>query len=658
MDDNTPKPTGTYNPSPEERKARYKTYNRIDRMRELKDKAFPHFAGPDGERSFNTYIDDSERILNGYTFSRESQGKEDWQSNMLDNITRAKLRGVAASVGLKVPEMRFSAVDTNGIHSSTRADIFQHITKQSFLDGNPSLSNFNEVWHLLSHGIVFEYEGYQTGGAMQRKVKSFDSRTGAVEEESVYVEGKGKPFNALLNPQEFFWWDMFVSDVQDQPHVGWVQHYTKTELEREFSKFPNYKYVRDKRQILAFANIQDSLYFTKWSTHVENENDYEVIRFYSKEDDSYEIWINGVCVLLAPLLWGDEDKYYPFAKSIAEPFANTNFFAGMSLPGILEPYQDQRNTLVNTMADILYRQASTPLLVGLGNKDILDFEGEFVSQDNRYYVPDVNAVKPMPVTGLSQADFAFLSIIDRGIESLSIDSTQQGVNQQGAQPTARAAVIADERARELKGILYLFLEDLWLQKYRLRNRTVLTHYLKDKAARKSMKDQIITVPDYCFYNGERGTLDIHIAKTKADLLSEVEITAREDAATQQGEVYKLISIMVSYMDDWHFDYQIVPQSFHTQDRLRTEDEFNSEVQWTTTLYPEFFVANKDKYLEEKLAMRGKHPEDFNPPAKPPPMPMAPGAPGAAPGAPAGPGQPTPTPAPAPAAATNVLGLPQ
>ena len=115
-----------YVPTPKEQADRTRVYGHIETMRQLKDKNMPHFqSGPDGARSFNAYIDDSERMLNGYSPSREDQGKEEWQSNLLDNVTRAKLKAVAAGMGLRVPEMVFEAVNKNGLRSALRAEMIK-----------------------------------------------------------------------------------------------------------------------------------------------------------------------------------------------------------------------------------------------------------------------------------------------------------------------------------------------------------------------------------------------------------------------------------------------------------------------------------------------------------------------------------------------------
>lgn len=615
-----------YMPSDEVRKQGVKAYKYLQDMIDLKNKKMPHFSGPDGERSWNDVVDDSEMILNGYTLSREAQEKEPWQSNMMDNISRVKMKAVAAGVGLEVPGMQFSARNKKGVRSAVRADIFKNITKQTFNDGSPTLSAFKETWHMLAHGTVFEYEGYQTGGAMRERVESFDSLTGEVTTKKEYVKMDGKPFSVIINPQEFFWWTFFVGDVQDQPRVAWVQHYTKGQLEEEFSKYANYKYVRCKKEASEIRQMSDSTFFKEWAERVEDEDDYEVFRLYDKERDRYEIWVNGVPMLLAPLLWGDKEKMYPFAVQQSEYYANTNFFVGMPFGQIMEAYQDHKNTVINTIIDKLYRSAKKPFLYGLQNKDLFDVQDQFVDEDNKYYVPDINQVKPFPYEGPLQGEYAMLSILDHGLEMVSVDRAQQGIAGGSGERTASEVRIADQRAQELKGSLYLALENLWWQKTNLRTQVVLSHYIQDKAASKEVGDQIISIEDYTFGDGSRGVLDIHVADKKSQLMTTEELEARAAAMEEQGMAYKIISIHKSYLDGWKYDFQILSDSFHLKEQELEEAQFNSEVEYVVNLHPEFYAANKDTYLKEKLSFRGKKLEDFAKPKPPEPPTLPDGTP--------------------------------
>lgn len=616
-----------YMPTPEENAARTEIYKNLQLMRELKQKKMPHFqSGPNGQRSWNDMLDDAEALLNIFTPSREDAGKQDWQSNanVAGAEVRAKMRAVAAGVGLKVPDMAFEAVNSNGIRSAKRAEIFKNITRQTYSYGNPALAAFLETWQMLAHGALFEYEGYKTGGAMQECVESFDTLTGEVKTRKEYVKMDGKPFNILLNPQEFYWWSMFIRDVQDQPRLAWVQHYTRREIELEFSKYPNYPFIKDKKTVSQHLPLQDSEFYKVWQERVQIENDYEVVRTFSKEDDGtdgickgYEIWINGVPILRAPLLWGDYEKKYPFVKQVPEYFANTNFFVGVPFPIMLEGYADNKNMLLNSLVDKVARGLDPLKLVGLQNRDLLDVESEIHTQDSTIYVPDVNAVKFMEHPPITQGELSLLQMLDRGIELVSIDRSQQGQTTAGTK-TAREVVIADQRAQELKGNLFLSLEDLWYQKTRLRVNIILSHYLKDKAASETIKGQIISIKDYTFGDGSRGTLDIHVAKTKGKLLTQQEIEAREQAMQQQGENYKIISMLTGYLDEWEFDFKVVPASLRAHDKTIKEDEVMGEIQTVVQLFPEFFVANKDKYLAEVLELRGHHMDEFNPSAPPTP----------------------------------------
>lgn len=612
-------------PTPEENDARTELYKHLATMRELKQQKMAQFqAGPNGERSFLEMIDDSEALANVYTPSRAEGGKGDWQSNanVAGAEVRAKMRAVAAGVGLKVPDMAFEAINKNGIRSAKRAEIFKHITKQTYSYGNPALAAFLETWQMLTHGVVFEYEGYKTGGAMQEVVESFNTLTGEVKTKKEYVKMDGKPFNVLINPQEFYWWTFLCRDIQEQPRVAWVQKYTRREVELEFSKYPNHKFVKDKGAA-KLLELQDTTFFNEWGKRVD-EDEYEVVRMYSKEDDGvggklkgYEVWVNGIPMLRCPLLWGDKEKIYPFAKQVPEYFANSNFFVGMPFPIVLEGYADNKNMLVNSLVDKVARGLDPLKLVGLQNRDLLDVESSIHTADSTIYVPDIAAVKFMDHPQVNQGELMLMQMLDKGIELVSIDRTQQGQST-GGRKTAREVVVADQRAQELKGNLYLSLEDLWYQKTKLRTKVILSHYLKDKAAADTVKGQIISIKDYTFGDSTRGVLDIHVYKTKGKALTQEEIESREMAMTEQGINYKLVSMPMSYLDDWEFDFTVVPASLHKQDQAAKEEEIMGQIQTVAQVWPMFFAANSDKYLSKYLEIFGEHMDEFEPPAPPEP----------------------------------------
>ena len=109
-------------------------------------------------------------------------------------------------------------------------------------------------------------------------------------------------------------------------------------------------------------------------------------------------------------------------------------------------------------------------------------------------------------------------------------------------------------------------------------------------------------------------------------MTDDDLDARAGAMEEQGIPYKIISIMRTYLDEWEYDFQIVPASFHNKEKELEQAQFDAEVQWLAALSPEFLEANKESYLKEKLEFRGKKLEDYQMPQPPQPATLPDGTP--------------------------------
>ena len=606
-----------YRPNKKTQELRESMYSSIEKMIEVKNQNYPQFTSEEGDRNVLSYMTDSDRRLNGYTLTREEQGKEDWMSNTFDPITRTKLKAIVAGVALQVPDLVYKAVNRNGMFSSKRAELIKQMVRYSRLNGNPQTDIFFEAWECAGRGTVVKFDGYLKTKYKRKFIKSYDLETGKVEFDEREEVVDDKPIDLQVPIEEFFWSDMFVSDVQDQTAVAWIQHYNEEKLTQEFGQYPNFNYLKDGETIKKFKSDTTSYFYDKWSKRVKEKDDYEVIRFFNKFEDRYEIWVNGVDILIAPLLWGKTKKLYPFSKTIFEPFSSKQFFVGKSLPSTLEGNQDVNNTIWNSTLDKLYRSLTPPLLVGLANKDLLDIEDELVNQDNKLYVPDINQVKPLPFGGVSTGDMAMLQAVATKLDMSSSDANQQGV--QGKGVTAREAIIADENARKIKGIFFMFLEDLWIQKTKIRIPNILMNVMQPKMEKIIGKDgvevmkealNIVNIPEVGFSDGSTGTLGIQIAGSENTMFDETEIEAREGAMEQDGVNYKLIAVTSDYLDDWDLDFQVISQSIFNQDNIRKDAEITEKIERIATMFPERFISNKDKLFDELLELYGETSEEY------------------------------------------------
>ena len=85
-----------YIPSQEDKKEIDRAYKEVDEMVKERDRTWRQF----NNRTLIQFIDDSEKRVQGYVPSRESQNKKDWQSNVFNQATRNKLKAlVSAEIG-------------------------------------------------------------------------------------------------------------------------------------------------------------------------------------------------------------------------------------------------------------------------------------------------------------------------------------------------------------------------------------------------------------------------------------------------------------------------------------------------------------------------------------------------------------------------------
>lgn len=617
--------TTAYRPTKAVTDRRQKAYSGLEGCIKERDKTWKQFNGPEGDRTAVQYWDDSDKRLNSYTPTRDEQGKEDWQSNAFNPITRNKLKAIVAGVALQVPKQEFKAFNKEGLYSARRAEFIKQMVNHSRNIGNVEMDIFFEAWGTAGRGTMVKYDGYLKTKEKKKFIKSFDYTTGEVEFDEREVIVEDRPIDVEVPLSELFIPDFTVFDIQDQEEIFWVKKYNFSNLKKEFGHYPNFKYVKSKSGVAKFNTTIDTYFYEKWSSRVADEDDYEVIRKYNKNEDVYEIWCNGVDLLSAPMLWGRGKKMYPFSKTIFEPFIDKQFFYGASLPGLLQGNQDIDNNVWNSVVDKLYRSLKPPMLVGLANKDLMDLESELVDQDNKIYVPDIQQVKPFPYEGVSNSDIAMLNIVAKFMDNQSVDSTQSGI--QGKGVTAREIIMADEYAKKIKGIFFMFLSDLWLQKTKIRVENVLLNYMQTKKeaiigrdGAKIFQDitTIYNVNNVEHSDGTRGTLGIQIVPTNDKLPSVSDIQMKEEVMQKEGINYKLIAVTEDYLDNWEFDFSITTDSVFNSDKIRMSAELDEKHGIIAKFFPEHFVANKDKLFAETVAVYGESAQDYKQPAPPAP----------------------------------------
>ena len=378
--ENKEQPIKEYKVSNIDKKIIDDVYSDFKHMRDdVMNISYPEFQ----DRTLKQFLDDSQKRANSYVPSKASQNKADWQANVFTQYTRNKIKAQLASIAKDIPKIKITATNEKNEISVERGDIMQKMTEASFIQGNQPIPQeiiFYDGWDGCINGTIIKYDGFLKTKNKVKVIEDFDITTGKIKYTEEEHETDNNPIEVNINVENFFIWDSNIRNVQDQPKLIWVEYYDKNRFDFEFGKYVNSIFVKTGSDVL--QGEMDLFFGKHWSDRVEDKK-YEIIRYYDKYNDNYYIISNGVLLLKAPMLWGKKRKYYPFAKQIYEPFANSNFFWGNSLPNILMGNQDVANAFINSMIDKTYRTLETPMLIGHVNRDSFDLEDEYITNDTK-----------------------------------------------------------------------------------------------------------------------------------------------------------------------------------------------------------------------------------------------------------------------------------
>lgn len=606
MKDELKKP---HNPSEKKKETIRLVYDELGEMRKLRNQNWKYF----NDRSLKYFIDDSQLRLNGYVPTREEQGKEKWQSNVFHPVTRNKFKAMLAAVALDVPQIRIVAQNEKDIKDQNRAEIMRNLIKYSYDHDNKEEQIFFEGWEMAEKGTVIVYDGYLKTTQKKKVITSYDPETGDIEYEEKEIETGNKCVNFIVPLMNLFIKDWTIFDIQKQPSLCWVERMDVDSFKNEFGKYKNADKVKTSNE-LTDKNLADTFFKEYWQERNDKDEPIEVVRYFNKGKDEFKIIANGILLFESPLLLGKGEKYYPFAKSVFEPFG-TDFFYGNSLANTLMGEQDVINALFNMALDKTYKSMSANLIVGNINKDDFDLEDQNTTIDTKIYVQDIDQVKEMPIKGIDQADLKMIELVSRGLDLSSVDSNQQGVPGRGV--TAREVVIANENAKKLKGIMYMFLNSLWIQKMTLRVMNILIYFTQAKVSqiagdKKAMDYQTFSISNTELSDGSKGTLEVQMVNGMEDLPKQSELDIEETARQMQsGEKYEVIAITSDYLDDWKYDIKIVSDSIYQKESGLTQTKIEEKLRVLGTFFPQLLIMNQEKLAKDTIIAYEDEPDEYN-----------------------------------------------
>ena len=413
-------------------------WKQFDKFRNNRNLKFNYFRGKD----IYEYINTGNAAFNNYKI--KPSWKDEWQSNLSDITTHAKVMAIIAQVATSNLAPEFYSRFGVDVYSEIKAGFIQdlyHFTDTSIRNGQIDL--LFTALRAAREGTVIGFEGW-------KKTRIY--------------EGNDVQFVAL---EDFYPGDMKKFRIQDQLKCVWRTVISKDDFDEGYSTWYQFSKVRTRGAIgneeRSFFNISSDI----------TEDQVEILRYFDLLNDEYSITANGILITKAPSKLSTRFKgnKLPFWKAVYEPY-DDNFFYGRSLPDLLSDNQEGIDFLFNSIFDKEILSVLKPILVGGVNQLMSDYW----TPGKQIQVSNVDQIKEMPVDPPDLTAFRVLQELQNRSYTVSVDQVSSGVAL--GRKTATEIERSQEAAKKIYTLFSMSLKDAEQQKGELRGKIIQQYMIK------------------------------------------------------------------------------------------------------------------------------------------------------------------------------------
>jgi len=502
----------------------------------LKNRAYEVFYHPIyGARNVETLHRDSKRLFDGI-IEDPATGKT-WKSRNVRNKVHKKVvasvaQTVSAGLGLD-----FSAYNSkeklDRVMSRVTEDLYEWTLEREEFDFLEIMAEFTRT----TQGTVHVMDEIAWEERKVREIIDFEFGTDKIETETKNrVEFKGCR-SVLVPNDEMFPANPFIADIQDQPFIIRRQVTSKRSIDKKFNGYKRYKYViPGQSSYFGLGNLQGDKEMDEVDDRVE------VLYYWSKDDDTFAIVINGVLITPVNFPFPYPHKQYPIAKTIYLPFSDERMYWGNSLPNVLADEQHLSTHLWRGIIDAQNLKRKPPIATNdpeMVSEDIV-IPGAIVQAENPE--SSIRAIQGVS-NGVDQADFNVLALNDKAVDDNSIDAISSAAAAQGDQTATEVKAIVGS-AERLRGVSEQFYGHFLMQHARLRIPNILWFVTHDDDFAEIVRNDVQI-------EGGKGDRYIRFAY-KTDMPSSLEVLEEEIKAAKKGEKMQILYVNKEMVNDYRY----------------------------------------------------------------------------------------------------------
>lgn len=558
--------------------------SRVREMVELRNQGFMWF----GLKNKNSnkqeylklvqYINESEKRLNGIL--EKSAQKDDWQSNIFDNITRDKFISIISR--LSAQRMKAQFLNNEGMPSDIAkivTNLYEAAGRGKNGIGKDEQFLYLSLFEAGAKGTVIREETYFEG---KRKIKDFRTFNKKGKVVFKYIYEYEDVYSKIVPLEEFYPGDLTKLNIQEMADCATVSFPDYATFRQEYCSYEKAKYVQPTQVVSQEER-------TLFNIDSNKENVVRLIKYYNRITDSHDIIANGVLLTKLENPLPHPHKQLPFNVGRYE-ILSPNFFYGMSFPIKLSSMQDMNNTILNLTFDQLIIALQSPIF----NSSGADIDIDWLYPKKVIDLPrgtNPNLIREFNTdpNNITLGQNAMAIIKQRIDENAAAGSEQSGIAGAGRAKTAEEVATAREAAMEIAAMFLRFME--WAEEDRAEQRVQNMIYYYSKPLKSNGKYRKLVIDNVRLLQGELGKMVVNITKTPR-LPEELD---KENLQTE--EMSQVVDITPELLRNFKYMVKIVPNS-SMKDTESTR--INKELSWyqLTAQDPMFNQKENRKNLAE------------------------------------------------------------
>lgn len=557
--------------SSEEVEQRGYIIERLKKAKDLRDKEHEEFD----DMSYVDYYESNAKAANAYM--RSKKNREDLR--VVTGTTMEKIDTyVNALLALNLqPNIR--AYDVNNREIRELGENMEAMILQSHEQESP---DFQTKFPLIVREGVVQGDAYaedvhQEYELIGKKLTA-DKWDEAVKGKKVWKEEKdlySEIQTNLISGLNLYAGNIRDFYIQSQPYMFVRELKTWEECKQIYGKWKRWEYVPARVNKLTTYSV-DGVSFNDWSLEETKEGFVEVIKYYDKPNNVFQVFLNGVMMLPVdfPLeaLLGVND--YPIRKFSCFPISR-HFFYSKGLAAKLKFDQGIMDEFYK-MAIIKTQKSYKPSLANNGTTHLTEkiFMPGMITEDIN--PDDIKEIGEN--NGVTAAEFNMLQYVKGVIDNKSVDPVFEGQSSEGSQTATESMLLQKQSTKKLGLPIYgltNFIEEMaWLRLYNLIHfwtKAIDTKVDKVKGALKEVYRRIEMEDD--FEDGTKGTRVIQFTEKPREseqILADEKLLKKR--YRKQTRIYEINPKELRNMKiHWEIEVTATPSDSDALDRAQFEE---------------------------------------------------------------------------------------